>query len=148
MNRAQAQINVGAYSLALGRIDEASDAARDALAAAHRTGEPMIASASFQHLAGVAAEREDTRHAARLMGASDAQRAYDQPRLFTEQTGYDQTMKKLRQEFSDTELGSLMREGHAWGIDDAIERAMTMGSNSALNARFFGTLCHHGSITS
>lgn len=123
---AQAQINVAAYSLVLGNIDDARDAARGALTAAQRTGDPMIAAAAFQHLAGVAAARGDLHRAAKLLGVSDGLRATAPARLFTEQSGYERTMKMLHAVFADEALYALVAEGRRWMLDDAFEQALAV----------------------
>jgi tetratricopeptide (TPR) repeat protein len=122
VNQAQIQINIAAYLLALGRPGEAHLSAGAALTVAHRIGDPMIAGACFLHFAGVAAAAGDAQRAARLLGASSACRGPDQPRLFTEQTGYIRTLQHLRPALSREELERLVREGYGWSIDDAIEQ--------------------------
>jgi len=123
VNPAQAHINIAAYCLALGRIEDARASSRQALAVAQRIGEPMLAAAAFQHLAGVAAARGDAEEAGRLLGASDARRAGMPLRLFTEQSGYDCTISQMRMTLSSENADELMREGYCWGIDYAIDRA-------------------------
>jgi predicted ATPase/DNA-binding SARP family transcriptional activator len=124
VNQAQAHITSAAYCLALGKIDEARTTAREALTVARRIGEPMIAAAAFQHLAGIAAARGDAERATRLLGASDARRSEAPARLFTEQTSYDRTSSKIRESLAEDRVNRLMREGYAWAVDHAIEQAM------------------------
>ena len=126
VNQAQALITSSAYCLALGEIAEARASARAALIIARRIGEPMIAGAAFQHIAGIAAESGDLERAAHLLGASDALRAEAPPRLFTERTGYDQTLAKIRERLSEGDLDSLMHAGFEWSIENAIEQAMAV----------------------
>ena len=116
---AQAQVNVAAYSLVLGRLDDALKAAADALSAAQRTSDSMIAAASLLHLATIAATKGDVEQGARFLGASDARRSGAPPRLFTEQSGYDRTIAMLREALMGARLDALMREGSAWTLDHA-----------------------------
>jgi predicted ATPase/DNA-binding SARP family transcriptional activator len=126
VNQAQALITSAAYCLALGEISEARASARAALIIARRIGEPMIAGAAFQHIAGVAVESGDLERAAHLLGASDARRAEAPPRLFTERTGYDRTIAKIRERLSEADIGPLMQAGFEWSIENAIAQAMTV----------------------
>lgn len=122
-NRAQAQINVAAYSLAVGKIDEARSAAQEALLAATRAGDSMITSAAFENLAAVAAISGDCRLAARLQGYTEAQRPSGLPRLFTEQSGLTRTNAALRAHFSAKELQVLFDQGRGWSFAQAAEHA-------------------------
>jgi tetratricopeptide (TPR) repeat protein len=126
INSAQGHISRAAYCLALGNILEARASARYALAVARRIGEPSTAAASLQHAAGIAAVCGDAERAGRLLGASDARRADAPPRLFTEQTGYDQTLANIRTTLSDENTSRLMHEGYNWSVDYAIEQAMAV----------------------
>lgn len=123
LNVAQSQINRAAYCLRLGLIDEARTSSRYALSVARRIGEPMIAAAAFQHVAAIAADCQDTERAARLLGASNAQRVDAPPRLYTEQTSYDLTMAAVRKKLSDSDVDRLLRQGQGWSIDYAMEQA-------------------------
>jgi predicted ATPase/DNA-binding SARP family transcriptional activator len=123
---AQARINIAAYSLILGRIDDAHANSRQALAVAQRIGEPMLAGAAFQHLAGVAATRGDVERAGRLLGASNARRDGMPIRLFTEQTAYDWTISQMRESNAKENVDRLMREGYTWSVDYAIDQAMAV----------------------
>ena len=125
---AQAQVNVAAYALALGFIDDALAAAQNALAAAERTNDAMIAAAAFQHLAGIAAARGEFELAARLLGVSDARRSAAPPRLFTEQSGYDRTKAILRLAIDGTILEARITEGQHWSRDRTLEEAEAMRS--------------------
>lgn len=122
-NLAQVQINVAAYALWLGRIETAQSAAREALAVARRVGDPMIAAAALQHLAGIAISAGDAKRAAQLLGASDAHRGSGPPRLFTEQSGYDRTKSALAATCSERVLRRAMREGREWSADLSVQLA-------------------------
>jgi hypothetical protein len=124
INQAQSHISGAAYCLRLGRIDEARMSAQYALTVARRIGEPMIAAAALQHVAGIAVACHDPGRAAQLLGASDAQRAGKPPRLFTEQSGYERTRLQIRERISDDKAVLLMGDGFAWTTDEAIEHAM------------------------
>jgi predicted ATPase/DNA-binding SARP family transcriptional activator len=126
LNRAQVDVIVAAYALALGRLDEAVAALRIAFTIARWTGDAMVAAAAFQHLAGVAATRGDADSGARFLGVSDARRGGDHPRLYTEQTGYDRTLLKLRETLNAPQLAALMHEGYEWNVDRAFDAAMTL----------------------
>jgi predicted ATPase/DNA-binding SARP family transcriptional activator len=126
VNQAQALITSAAYCLALGEVDEARTAARAALIIAQRIGEPMIAGAAFQHIAGIASARGDVERAAHLLGASDARRADAPPRLFTERADYARTVSKMRERLTEADLGALIRTGFEWGLERAIAQAMNV----------------------
>jgi tetratricopeptide (TPR) repeat protein len=126
INQAQSHISNAAYCLRLGRIDEARLSAQYALTVARRIGEPMIAASALQHVAGIAAACDDPGRAAQLLGASDARRTGAPPRLFTDQTGYDRTLSRVRERISDDRAGRLRDDGFAWSSDEAIEQAMTV----------------------
>jgi predicted ATPase len=122
---AQLEINVAAYSLAVGYVDQAALAARNALAIGHQIGEPMIVATTCQLFAGIAVAHGDFAGAARLLGASDARLATGQPRLFTEQWVYDWTLEHLRRSLPETEFEELLSEGRTWTIDQAIALILT-----------------------
>lgn len=124
-NMANAKINVAAYSLALGNLDEACAVTRDVLAVAERVADLAIVAAALQHAAGIAAARGDVRRAAQLLGASDKRRVAGQPRLMTERSGYDKTMAILRASLADAELADLIQEGYAWSLHHAVDQGMT-----------------------
>jgi predicted ATPase/DNA-binding SARP family transcriptional activator len=124
-NMAQLKINLAAYSLAAGHVDEADSAAREALAIGRRIGEPMVVATTYQLFAGIAAAHGDFARAARLLGASDARLASGQPRLFTEQWVYNWTLEQLRRSLPETEFEELLCEGRTWSIDQAIALILT-----------------------
>jgi len=126
VNRAQAHISRAAYCLALGKTDEARSSSRYALSVARRIGEPMITASALQHLAGIAAACGNTEHAARLLGASDARRTGAPPRLFTERSGYAQTISRIRETLSDETADTARQAGSQWSVNYAIEQAMTV----------------------
>lgn len=119
-NLAQLEVNIAAYSLAVGHVDEAESAARDALAIGRQIGEPMIVATTCEVFAGVAVLRGDWPRAARLLGASDARLETGKPRLFTEQWVFDWTMQHLRTSLPESELDVLVSEGRVWDVDHAI----------------------------
>ena len=116
-NLAQVQINVAAYALQLGQIATARDAARAALTVAQRAGDPMIAAAALQHLAGIAIADDDATQCAQLLGASDAHRSAGPPRLFTEQSGYDRTRRAVSAVLSERTLQRALRQGRELSAD-------------------------------
>jgi len=124
-NLAQLKINVAAYSLAVGHVDEADSAARNALAIGRQIGEPMVVAATYQLFAGIATAHRDFARAARLLGASDAQLATGQPRPFTEQWVYDWTLEHLRCSLQENEFEELLAEGRTWNTDRAIAHILT-----------------------
>lgn len=126
VNRAQAHISYAAYCLALSNPDQARTSSQYALAIARRIGDPMITASALQHLAEIATFCGDTELAARLLGASDARRAGAPPRLFTEQSGYAQTISKIRERLSREDADAAIQDGFSWGVDHAIERAMAV----------------------
>jgi predicted ATPase/DNA-binding SARP family transcriptional activator len=123
-NMANAKINIAAYALALGDLNEASAVIRDVLAVAERAGDLPIAAAALQHAAGIAAARGEFRRAAQLLGASDRRQLTGLPRLMTERSGYDKTRAVLGARLAESELAELFREGHAWALHQAVDHAM------------------------
>jgi predicted ATPase/DNA-binding SARP family transcriptional activator len=65
-NLAQLKMNVAAYSLAVGQVEEAESAARQALEIGRQIGEPMIVATTCQLFAGVAVTHGNFARAARL----------------------------------------------------------------------------------
>ena len=124
-NLAQLKINMAAYSLAVGRIDEADSAARHALTIGRQIGEPMIVATTCQLFAGIAGTHGDFARAARLLGASDARLGLGQARLFAEQWVYDWTLEHLRCSLQESEFEELLSEGRTWNIDQAIAYILT-----------------------
>jgi len=117
-NLAQLEINVAAYSLAIGQVEESEAAARAALAIGRQISEPMIVVTTCQLFAGVAVLRQNYPRAARLLGASDARLATGQPRLFTEQWVYNWTLKQMESALSKGELDDFLSEGRSWNVEE------------------------------
>ncbi len=119
-NLAQLEINVAAYSLAVGHVDEADSAAQNALAIGRQIGEPMIAATTCQLFAAIAGARGNFARAARLLGASDACLGTGQPRFFAEQWTYNWAFQLLQRSLLESEFEELLSEGRTWNIEQAI----------------------------
>jgi tetratricopeptide (TPR) repeat protein len=117
--------NAAAYALALGEIETARSFARASLDLAKRMNDRRRIAFGLQHLAGVSMEGGDVRRAAQLLGASDAHLGpHSAPRLYTERSGYEKAMEKLRAALGETELQVLLAEGRRWSTERAVEAAM------------------------
>ena len=119
--------NMAAYLVALRRWDEASQAAREALALACEWQLDVYATSALQHLAAVAAlqpgadaetANESCRRAARLLGFADARfAALDAVREYTEQQERDAVRAALRDALGEDEFATLAAEGSTWTLE-------------------------------
>jgi predicted ATPase/DNA-binding SARP family transcriptional activator len=128
--------NAAAYRLALGEVDEAYAAARDALGLALRCQDSLTASFALQHLATVYALRGDPRRAARLLGYVDAwYRNAGYAREFTEQRIYDIAMASLRAQLTEDEIATFARYGAQLCEDEAVAVAVAVTIDIAETGR-------------
>jgi predicted ATPase len=121
----QLLVNISAYALASGEIDEACDAAREALANARAASDARATAWALQRLAGVAAARGDAVRGAALLRAAGAQAAaLGLAYSLTEQLAYDGVLELLRATLGGDELERLMTCGAAWSVEHAVAEAM------------------------
>jgi predicted ATPase/DNA-binding SARP family transcriptional activator len=105
--------NAAAYAIAVEAFDDAGAFANIALGLANRLGDQRREAWAFQHLGAVALSRGQVRRAARLLGASNERlgAGVEQLRAFTERSGYEQTLAKLRDLLNETDLDDLIEDG-------------------------------------
>jgi predicted ATPase/class 3 adenylate cyclase len=128
-------LNAAAYLLALGRLNEASVAARESLQLALRTDVALYVAVAIGHLAHLAAETVDPIRAARLLGYADAvYKKNGNAREPTEQRGYDRSLELIRATLPKDQIGTLMAEGAAMEQDAAATEAMAIPQPPASQA--------------
>ncbi|MBV8068135.1 MAG: hypothetical protein JO113_09155, partial [Candidatus Eremiobacteraeota bacterium] len=121
-----ALVNGAAYRIALDDISGARAAAHDALRLG-RGEEALAVAIAIQHLATVAALRNDPHRGARLRGYVDAwYRNQGYEREFTEQRTYEILMTALHEKLTAAELGALTAEGSQLSEDQAIAEALAI----------------------
>ncbi len=122
-----ALLNAAAYSLVLRKIEPAREAAREALAKTSYIGFPQFTAVAIQHLATVAAMRDQATVAARLGGfVDDVFRLNGFRRELTEQRTYDVLRQALHARFSKSELERLTADGVSLTEDQVIEMALAI----------------------
>lgn len=122
-----AVLNLAAYLLAVGKLDEAFPVAREGLQLALREGVTTWPAIAIGHLAQLAAEAGDVVRAARLLGYTDAvYQKIGTSRLQTEQRGYERTLDVIRSTMPHDRIAALMLNGAALRQDDAVEEAMSI----------------------
>lgn len=127
MQQAVGLVNTAAYHLALDHIDEARDAAREALLQCRGLDVRRLELWPLQHLASVACARGDAPAAARITGYVDARIArLDEPRQHTEQVLYDRLMASLAQRLSAEELERHRAAGAALNAERAVAEALSI----------------------
>ena len=121
--------NIAAYRIALGELDEAHDAAREALRWAQPELNVWNMAVALQHLALLAALRGRPESAAKLLGYVDVQ--YDAlalEREATEKWGHAKLLSLLNERFQPGELVAMLAAGSVWTEDRAIEEALEVRS--------------------
>lgn len=126
-------VNSAAYLVALGRYQEARDAARETLRRSQAMGSAHSAFWAMQHLAAIGvftakqADDDDAfRRAATLLGFVDESTARREiPRYYTEQQEYDKMLGVLRDVLGNDELTKLMHAGKAWSQEQALAESLT-----------------------
>jgi predicted ATPase len=112
--------NLAAYSLALGRADDARIFAREGLAVAHELRVADLVALAIQHLASVAIASGDADRAARLTGFVDARYAeLGLKRDTSEQYTYERLRSDLAAALSSSDLAQRMSEGLAMSEERA-----------------------------
>jgi predicted ATPase/transcriptional regulator with XRE-family HTH domain/Tfp pilus assembly protein PilF len=120
-----ALLNVTAYRLALGRIDEARSAANDTLSLARGT-HPIFVTTAIQHSAAVAALGGDASRAARLFGYVDAwYQSHEITRYTTEQRTYEILLAALHEKLLESEVASLAAQGARLSEEEAVTEALS-----------------------
>lgn len=107
--------------IAQGELEQANLDARDALDVAVETHGYMTVPDAFECLAYVAAEAENRREAARLLGAADAARQQTgvaRFRIF--EADYEHLLTTLRDHLSDSDFRAAWDEGASLTIEEAI----------------------------
>lgn len=117
-------VNVAGYHLALGHVEEARSAARDVwLRFQSEQFEYVLA--PIEHLAAVAALRNDPRRAALLLGyAQRSRQRVGFEREITEQSSYEILMKSLKAQLSAEEIEALGSQGAHLSEEQAIAEAL------------------------
>ena len=124
-----AVLNEAAYLLALERLDEAWECAREGLELACRVENSIATAWALGHLAELAAETGDVERAARLLGRTDAAyRETGSAREPTEQRGYDRALELIAAALPQTRRDALMAEGAAMGPDAAVAEAFAIAN--------------------
>jgi predicted ATPase/class 3 adenylate cyclase len=132
IREANARANAAAYRIALGEIDEAEQEARASLVLCEHLQSAQMTAVAIEHLAIVAAERGELRHAARLSGYIDAWYGRESlEREWTEQQGYERLMTALRANLPEEELRRYTTEGMTLSEEDAIAEAIAGASAGA-----------------
>jgi tetratricopeptide (TPR) repeat protein len=124
--------NLAAYLITLGKYDEARSHAREALALARDEQAEMTVIFTLQHLAGIAALRQEEppegrTRAAQLLGYVNARlAALDAQREHTEQRECDAMTSALRSSLGLPRLDELLHEGSLWTADRAVKEAQAI----------------------
>lgn len=118
-------LNIAAYSIALGNVDGAREAAREGLRRARQAQFAIVITIALQYISLLLALLGDVNGAARLIGYVNLQfKELGYEREITEKWGYDKLMTALREQLSETEIEKLAAEGAAWSEDRAVEEAL------------------------
>ena len=125
--------NMAAYQIALELWDEAAATARECLMLARRFGVEQVEVRALQHLAAIAALRDDRSAdsaersavrscAARVLGYVDARlAAMTETRDYSEQIEYERVVDALRAALGEREYDAAYREGATLDLRAAIE---------------------------
>jgi hypothetical protein len=120
-------MNLAAYLISSGGVDEADGVAKDALRKALDLQLVAFIALSIQHLGAIAALRGDFERAALLFGFTDASLARTTtPREFTEQQEYDKTIALLTEKLGKERVAELLRHGALLGEEQAAADAMSV----------------------
>jgi predicted ATPase len=126
-------LNAAACRLVLGELDEALATARAALARAREMEYPLYTAIAIQHVATIAALRDDAALGARLCGFVDKLfRVEGVQREPTEKRTYEILIHALRQRLSQTDVELLMAEGALLGEAEAL-RLSSCDANPGAN---------------
>ncbi|MEO6991074.1 MAG: tetratricopeptide repeat protein, partial [Candidatus Baltobacteraceae bacterium] len=126
-NRAAVALtNAAGYSLALGRIEDAREHAREVLSMARQSQIDSVVFAA-QHLGTVAALGNQPEPAARLLGYANAwYAAAGYEREPTERRGFEILTSSLRAQRSDEAIAPLVAAGGLMSQGEAIDLALTV----------------------
>jgi predicted ATPase/class 3 adenylate cyclase len=122
-----ALMNLAAYLISTGEVDEAHDLAIEALRKSLDIQlEPFIAF-SIQHLAAIAAKRDDPVRAALLLGfASASLGRTSTPREWTEQQEYDAMLPMLKEKLGEERAAELLARGGELNEEQAAADALNV----------------------
>ncbi|HEV2879539.1 MAG TPA: hypothetical protein VGW96_08105, partial [Candidatus Eremiobacteraceae bacterium] len=117
--------NCAAYRIALGMLDSARDAARDAVHWAREAKNELILADTVQHLGLIAALNGHAQHAAQLRGYVDAQfMELGEVREYTEIWSYEKLNASLRDRLDEATIEALGAEGASWTFEQAVAEAL------------------------
>jgi len=119
--------NSAAYHIALGEFDEALESARSALGWAQPEENAWNTAVALQHLALLAALRDQPRVGARLLGYVNRQ--FDEigsRREATEEWGYEQLLEALGGKLGPAEIAALREEGATLTDEQAAQEALSV----------------------
>jgi tetratricopeptide (TPR) repeat protein len=119
------QQNIAAYRIALGDIDGAREATREALRWARQAQHAMITVIALQQVALLLALHAEVQDAARLIGYVNVQfKELGYEREPNEKWVNERLMAVLHEHLTDPEIEKLAAEGAAWSEDRAAEEAL------------------------
>jgi predicted ATPase/class 3 adenylate cyclase len=127
IREANARANVAAYRLALDEIDEVEREARASLALCRQLQSPQMTVVAIEHLANVAAARNDARLAGRLSGYVNAW--YEREGLereWTEARCHELLLRRLCELLPQADIERYADEGVALTEDEAAAEALTV----------------------
>jgi tetratricopeptide (TPR) repeat protein len=117
--------NIAAYRIALGDIDGAREATREALRWARQAQHAMITVIALQQVALLLALHAEVQDAARLIGYVNVQfKELGYEREPNEKWVNERLMAVLHEHLTDPEIEKLAAEGAAWSEDRAAEEAL------------------------
>ncbi len=120
-------MNLSAYLIATGQLDEAHVLANEALRKAVDVQFPVVLAASIQHLATIAAMRGDHRRAALLVGFTNTiLNSSSMPREKTEQMEYDRTLNAIESALGKVQAAELLKHGEVMTQDQAVSEALNI----------------------
>lgn len=119
-------VNLSAYLVATGQLDDARKVANEALRKAVDLQVPVLIGCSTQHLAAIAAMRGDHRRAAVLLGFTNTIFTPSIPRELTEQREYDRTISAIESALGAAEAAELLKRGEGMSQEQAIGEALTV----------------------
>ncbi len=118
-------LNIAAYSIALGNVDGAREAAREGLRRARQAQFAIVITIALQYIALLLALLGDVNGAARLIGYVNLQfKELGYEREITEKWAYEKLIAALREQLSEADIEKLAAEGAAWSEDQAVEEAL------------------------
>jgi predicted ATPase/class 3 adenylate cyclase len=120
-------MNVAAYLISSGEVDEAHGFAKEALRKSLDLQLGVFIALSIQHLGAIAALRGDCERAALLLGFTDASLARTStPREFTEQQEYDKIIVLLTEKLGKARVAELLQHGTHLSEEQAAADALNV----------------------